>query len=326
MFTLPRLFCFLLAASAVGAVPTAAHAQAPDYPSKPVRIVVPYAPGGAVDFVGRQIAQRLGEGMNQSVVVDNRPGAGAMIGIDNVAKAPADGYTLLVVDPALVINPSLQAKVPYKTADLAAVSGLTASPLLLTVNPKVPVKDMAGLISYAKANPGKVNFASAGIGTTPHMAGELLKLRAGAEITHIPYKGSGPAMADLVAGEVQMAFSTITAALPFVKDSRIRALATSGTRRASALPDLPTVSEAGAPNFEVIFWTGLFAPSGTPPAVLAKLNAETLKALQHPEMRAAMAKVSESPSGSSLADAGAFVKAESVKWAQAVKDGNIRGE
>jgi tripartite-type tricarboxylate transporter receptor subunit TctC len=325
MRTLPRLLCCLLGAVTSGAI-VSAHAQPQDYPSKPVRLVVPYAPGGAVDFVGRQLAQRLGESMNQSVVVDNRPGAGAMIGIDNVAKSPADGYTLLVVDPALVINPSLQPKVPYKLGDLQPVSLLTASPLVLTVNPNVPVKDMAGLIAYAKSKPGKVNFASAGIGTTPHMAGELLKLRSGADLTHIPYKGSGPAMADLVAGEVQMAFSTVTAALPFVKDNRIRALATSGSKRAPVLADLPTVAEAGAPGFEVIFWTSLFAPAGTPPAVLAKVHAETMKALQHPDMRAAMAKVSETPGGTSMNDTAAFMKTEYTKWSQAVKDGNIRAE
>ena len=326
MRTLPRLLCCLLGAIAASSAASSAMAQPQDYPGKPVRVVVPYAPGGAVDFVGRQLAQRLGESMNQSVVVDNRPGAGAMIGIDNVAKSPADGYTLLVVDPALVINPSLQAKVPYKLSDLQPVTVLTASPLVLTVNPKVPVKDMAELISYARSHPGKVNFASAGIGTTPHMAGELLKLRSGAEITHIPYKGSGPAMADLVAGEVQMAFSTITAALPFVKDNRIRALATSGSKRAPVLAELPTVAEAGVPNFEVIFWTSLFVPTGTPPAVLARVHAEALKALQHPDMRAALAKVSETPGGNSPAEAAAFMKTEYAKWSQAVKEGNIRGE
>ena len=321
MRTLPRLLvCCLFGYTA------AAQAQPPEYPSKPLRVVVPYAPGGAVDFVGRQVALRLADSMGQSVVVDNRPGAGAMIGIDNVAKSPADGYTLLVVDPALVINPSLQAKVPYRLGDLQPITVLTASPLVLTVNPRLPVKDMSELISYAKVNKGKVNFASAGVGTTPHMAGELLKLRSGADLMHIPYKGSGPAMADLVAGEVQMAFSTITAALPFVKDNRIRALATSGTKRAPVLPDLPTVAEAGAPNFEVIFWTSLFVPAATPQPVQARLHAEALKALQHPEMRAAFAKVSETPGGNSIAEAGAFIKAESTKWSQAVKDGNIKGE
>jgi len=322
MRQLSRLLCCCL----IGAYAAAAAAQLPDYPLKPVRVVVPYAPGGAVDFVARQLAQHLGEGMAQSVVVDNRPGAGAIIGIENVAKSPPDGYTLLVVDPALVINPSLKAKVPYSLKDLQPVSLLTASPLVLTVTAGLPVKDMGGLIAYAKSHPGKVNFASAGIGTTPHMAGELLRLRSGADLTHVPYKGSGPAMADLVAGEVQMAFSTITAALPFIKDARIRALATTGSKRSPVFPDLPTVAEAGAPNFEVIFWTTLFVPAGTPPAVLARVHAETLKALQNPDMRAAMARVSETPSGSTMESAADFVKAEYLKWSQAVKEGNIHGD
>jgi tripartite-type tricarboxylate transporter receptor subunit TctC len=272
------------------------------------------------------MAQRLSEELGQSVVVDNRPGAGAMIGIDNVAKSPADGYTLLVVDPALVINLSLQPKVAYALKDLQPVSLLTASPLVLTVTNGMPAKDVGGLLAYAKANPGKVNFASAGIGTTPHMAGELLKLRSGADLIHIPYKGSGPAMADLVAGQVQMAFSSITAALPFIKDNRIRGLATSGSKRPAVLPDLPTVAEAGVPNFEVIFWTTLFAPAGLPPAVLARVHDDAQKALQHPEMRAAMAKVSEVPGGTSVSGAADFVKVEAAKWAQVVKDGNIRSE
>jgi len=313
------LFC-------VTALACAGAARAQAYPVKPIRLVVPYAPGGAVDFVGRQMAQRLAEGLGQSVVVDNRPGAGAMIGIDSVSKAAPDGYTLLVVDPAVIINPSLQAKVSYNLKDLQPVTVLTASPLVLTVTNNLPAKDMPGLIAYAKANPGKVNFASAGVGTTPHMAGELLRLRSGADITHIPYKGSGPAMADLVAGQVQMAFSTVTAALPFIKDARIRGLATSGAKRAAALPELPTVMEAGVPNFEVIFWTTLFAPAGMPPAVLERVHAEAIKALEHPEMRAAMARVSETPSGTSVEGAAGFVKAENTKWAQVVKDGNLHGE
>src|SRR5438477_5819920 len=224
----------------------AATSAAPQsWPTRQVQLVVPYAPGGVVDFIGRTLGQRLSAQVGQPVVIDNRPGAGGMVGIEYTTRAAADGQTIVIMDPAIVINPVLQEKPLYDLKDLATVSVVGSSPLVLAVNPNLPVTDVAQLVQYAKANPGKLNFASAGIGTTPHMAGELLKVRAGIDMTHVPYKGAGPAMADLAAGQVQVGFSSITGALPFIKDARLRAPATSGAKRAPALPDLPTFIEAG---------------------------------------------------------------------------------
>jgi tripartite-type tricarboxylate transporter receptor subunit TctC len=307
---------------------TGAFAQS--YPSKPLRLVIPYAPGGVVDFIGRTLGQHLSEQLGQSVVADNRPGAGGIIGVEATAKSAPDGYTLVIMDPAIVINPVLQDAVPYDVIrDLTTVSIVGSSPLVLVSNPALPVKNVAELVAYAKANPGKLNFASAGIGTTPHMGGELMKLRIGAQMTHVPYKGMGPAMADVVAGRVQFSFGSITSALPFLKDNRIRGLATTGSKRSGALPDLPTISEAGAESglrgFEVELWLGLFAPAGLPPAVLARLNADTKKAIEDPQARAAFAKVGVEPRGTSPADAAAFIRAENEKWGKVVRDAKLKG-
>ena len=305
----------------------AASAAAQSYPSRPIQIVVPYAPGGVVDFVGRTLGQRLSQQVGQPVVTDNRPGAGGIIGIEYTARSAPDGHTLVVMDPAIVINPSLQEKVPYDVLrDLQSVSVIGSSPLVLVVNPAVPANSMAQLMEHAKANPGKLNFVSAGIGTTPHMAGEMLKLRANVSMQHVPYKGSGPAMADLVGGQVQMGFSSITAALPFMRDGRLRGLATTGAKRSGALPDLPTVIEAGYPGFEVDLWLGVFAPANLPPAVLARLNSEVRSALQDPGVRAAFAKVGIEPRGTSVEEGAAFVRDEFQKWATVVRDGRIRGQ
>jgi tripartite-type tricarboxylate transporter receptor subunit TctC len=301
-------------------------AAAQTYPSRPIQIVVPYAPGGVVDFVGRTLGQRVSQQVGQPVVMDNRPGAGGIIGIEYTARSAPDGYTLVVMDPAIVINPSLQEKVPYDVLkDLQSVSVIGSSPLVLVVNPAVPAGSMRQLVDYAKANPGKLNFVSAGIGTTPHMAGEMLKLRTGASMQHVPYKGSGPAMADLVGGQVQMGFSSITAALPFMRDGKLRGLATTGVKRSGALPDLPTVIEAGYPGFEVDLWLGVFAPANLPAPVLARLNAEVRSALQDSAVRAAFAKVGVEPRGTGVEEGAAFVRDEFQKWANVVRDGKLRG-
>src|SRR5438105_14716150 len=247
----------------------ATNAAAQSWPSRQIQLVVPYAPGGVVDFIGRTLGQRLAQQVGQPVVIDNRPGAGGMIGIEYTARSAPDGHTIVLMDPAVVINPVLQEKALYDLfKDLATVAVIGHSPLVLTVNPQLPVRDVAELVQYAKANPGKLNFASAGIGTTPHMAGELLKIGAGIDMTHVPYKGSGPAMADLAAGQVQVGFSSITGALPFIKDGRLRALATSGPKRSGALPELPTLIEAGLPDLEVDLWLGPVASLKTATTLL----------------------------------------------------------
>jgi tripartite-type tricarboxylate transporter receptor subunit TctC len=304
----------------------AGSAAAQTYPSRTIQLVVPYAPGGVVDFIGRTVGQRLSQQMGQAVVTDNRPGAGGIIGIELTARSAPDGHTIVVMDPAIVINPSLQDKVPYDLLkDLQTVSVIGSSPLVLVVNPAVPAKDLAQLVDYARANPGRLNFASAGIGTTPHMAGELLKLRVNADMAHVPYKGSGPAMADLVGGQVQMSFSSITAALPFIRDGKLRGLATTGLKRSGALQELPTVIEAGYPGFDVDLWLGIFVPANVPGPVLARLNAEVRAALQDPAVRAAFAKVGVEPRGTSAEEGASFVRGEYEKWAKVVRDGKLKG-
>jgi tripartite-type tricarboxylate transporter receptor subunit TctC len=305
----------------------ATSAAAQSWPSRQIQLVVPYAPGGVVDFIGRTLGQRLAQQVGQPVVIDNRPGAGGMIGIEYTARSAPDGHTIVLMDPAVVINPVLQEKPLYDLfKDLATVAVIGHSPLVLTVNPQLPVNDVSQLVQFAKANPGKLNFASAGIGTTPHMAGELLKIRAGIDMTHVPYKGSGPAMADLAAGQVQVGFSSITGALPFIKDGRLRALATSGAKRSPALADLPTFIEAGYPDFEVDLWLGVFVPINTPAGVLRRLNAEINAALGDASVAAAFAKVGVEPHAASADEGARFVRAEHDKWSQVVTRARLRAK
>lgn len=297
------------------------------YPNKSIRLIVPYAPGGIVDYIGRLTGQRLSEGFGQSVVIDNRPGAGGVIGIETASRANGDGYTLVIMDPAIVINPSLLPRVPYDIhKDLMPVTILSHSPLVLAINAKVAAASVQELVKLAKSQPGKLSFASAGVGTTPHMAGEMFKARIQQNIVHVPYKGSGPAMIDLIGGQVQMTFSSITAALPFIKDGRLRGLATTGAKRAAALASLPTMIEAGYPGFDVNLWLGLFVPSATPRNVVAALNAEIGKALKNPVVAGSFEKVGAEPHGSSPQDAAAYVKSEYTKWAKVINDGRLRAE
>jgi tripartite-type tricarboxylate transporter receptor subunit TctC len=305
------------------AVITSAAAQT--WPSRQIQLVVPYPPGGVVDFIGRTLGQRLATQVGQPVIVDNRPGAGGIIGIEYAARSAPDGHTIVLMDPAIVINPSLQEKVPYDlNKDLQTVAVIGSSPLVLVVNPSVPAATLPNLVEYARANPGKLNFVSAGIGTTPHMAGELLKLRAGVNMTHVPYKGSGPAMSDLVAGQVQTGFSSITAALPFIRDNRLRALATTGSKRSAALADVPTAIESGYAGFEVDLWLGVFTSANVAPALVNRINAEIGKALEEQAVRAAFAKVGVEPRVVNAEESGRFVQAEFAKWASVVRDAKLK--
>ena len=312
----------LLSTAVLAVAATAANAQS--WPARPIQLVVPYAPGGVVDFIGRTLGQRLSQQVGQPVVIDNRPGAGGMIGIEYTTRSAPDGHTIVIMDPAVVINPVLQNKPLYDLKDLATVSVTGSSPLVLVVHPGVPAKSVGELVQYARANPGRLNFGSAGIGTTPHMAGELLKVRTGIDGTHVPYKGAGPAMADLAAGQLQFSFSSITAALPFIKDGRLRALATTGSRRSPALPEQPTVIEAGYPGFEVDLWLGIFAPARTPAPVLARLSSEIGAALKDAAVAAAFAKVGVEPRGTSPDEGARFVRAEHDKWAQVVTGAKLK--
>jgi tripartite-type tricarboxylate transporter receptor subunit TctC len=318
----------ILAGAVVAAMVVAfavSNATAQSYPTKPIRLVLPYAPGGIVDYVGRTLAQHLGESIGQPVVAENKPGAGGIAGTDAVVRSAPDGYTLVLMDPAIVINPTLQPSVPYDLfKQLQTVSIVSSSPEVLVVSPGLPVKTFADLVAYGKANAGKLNFASAGIGTTPHLAGEMFKQLAGIDATHIPYKGIGASFTDMMAGKVQFAFSSIAGALPFTTDNRVRPLATTGLERSAVYPDLPTVDEGGLKGFQVDLWLGVFAPDGVPPQVVAKLNSEIGKVLQKQDLKAAFAKVGVEPRGTSAEQGAAFLKSEFDKWKTVITDGNIK--
>jgi tripartite-type tricarboxylate transporter receptor subunit TctC len=287
--------------------------------------VLPYSPGGIIDYVGRTMANALSGPLGQAVIAENRPGAGGITGTDTVARAAPDGYNLVLMDPAIVINPTLQPSMPYDLfKQLVTVSIISTSPEVVVVTPDLPIKSMADLVAYGKANPGKLNFASAGIGTTPHLAGELFKQRTGIDATHVPYRSIGQSYPDLMSNKVQFAFSSIAGALPFTSDNRVRPIATTGTKRSSVYPDLPTVQEAGLAGFEVDLWLGIFAPTGTPPDVIEKLNGAIQTVLKDPETIKALARVGVEPRGTSAKDGELFLKAEFGKWKKVIEDGNIK--
>jgi tripartite-type tricarboxylate transporter receptor subunit TctC len=303
----------------LAAVATGACAQG--YPTKPIRIVVPFPAGGATDLLARAAAQKLTDAWGQPVVVDNRPGAGGNIGSELVAKAAPDGYTLEMGTVGThAINASLYAKMPYDhVKDFAPVILVASVPNVLVVNPAVPVNSVQELIAYAKANPGKLNFASSGSGTSIHLSGELFKVMAGVQMAHIPYKGSAPALQDLIGGQVQLMFDNLPPSLPQIKGGKLRALAVTSAVRAPALPDVPTVAEAGLPGFEASSWFGILAPAGTPPDIIAKLNAEIAKWLASPEAKEKMLALGANAAGGSPEDFAKHIATETVKWQKVVK-------
>jgi tripartite-type tricarboxylate transporter receptor subunit TctC len=314
----------LLAGAALGLTPLPVGAQG-SFPDKPVRIIVPVAAGGGADFTARLVAQKLTEAWGQSVVVDNRPGAAGNLGVEIAAKAPADGYTLVLPITSFPVNPGLYAKLPFDTVkDFAPVALAGYFPLLLVVNPGVPARSVRELVALAKAKPGQLNYANSGSGTTAHLAAELLKRMAAVDIVNIAYKGGGPAVIDLVAGNVQIYFSTIPAALPQVKAGRLRALAVTSAKRVAAFPDLPTVAESGLPGFEVVGWVGFFVPAGTPRPVVARLNGDIVRILGMPDTQERLAGHGMIPGGGTPEDLGAFLKAEIAKWAKLIKEAGIR--
>jgi tripartite-type tricarboxylate transporter receptor subunit TctC len=306
---------------------SAAAAAAQTYPSKPIRIVLPYVPGGIIDTAGRNLAVRLSESLGVSVVAENRPGAGGVVGTDVAARSAPDGYTILLTDPGFVTNPTLLPDIPYDLfKGLQAISIVGSSPVVIVASQNVPVKNFAELLAYAKTNPGKLNFASAGIGTAPHLAGEQIKLRAGIEMTHVPYRGIGAAYPDVMSGKVQLAFSSIAGAVPFTGDNRVRPIATTMLERSTVYPDVPTVAESGLPGFDVDLWTGIYAPAGLPPAVAARLNSVINKVLQHPELKAAFAKIGITPRGTTPEQGAAFTRTEFEKWKKVIVEGKIKPE
>jgi len=305
-------------------VPLAAPVRAETFPSRPIHLIMPYAPGGIVDFAGRVVAQKLGEALGQTVVAENRPGAGGIVGVEYVAHSAPDGYDLVIMDPAYVINPVMQKSMPYDIfKDLVTVSVVNSSPEVLVVAPQLGIKTYAELVAYGKANPGKLNYASAGVGTTPHLAAAMWAQRSGIEAVHVPYKGVGPSYVDLVSGKVQMLFSSIAGALPFTSKGSVIALATTGSKRSPVYPDLPTVAEAGLPGYDVDLWLGVFAPATVPRDVLAKLNEGIAKALKDDQLKASFATFGLTPRGTTLPEGAAFTKSEYEKWKKVIDDGHI---
>ena len=304
-----------------------AGAAMADYPERPIRLIVPYPPGGGADISARIISQRLAEALGKPVVTENKPGGAANIGTEFVARAAPDGYTLLLASLATAVNVGLYEKLPFNTLkDFDPVSIFVSSPLMVTVNPGVAAKDIKELIALAKASPGKLNYASGGMGTANHVAGELFKYMADVQITHVPYKGGGPAVSDLVAGHVQMYIGTVGSAREFVNAGRIRALAATSAQRTPAAPDLPTVSEAGLPGYEVVAWYGVFAPAGTPRAIVEKLSAELAKILKLPEVRETLKANGTDPVGSTPDEASAFFRKEVDKWSKVIKASGLKPE
>ena len=299
-------------------------ARAQPYPSHPVRMVVPFAPGGATDIIARIVAQRLADRLGQSVVVENKPGAGTTIGNAEVAKAKPDGYTFLFAPTPFVISQVVYPKLPYDPQkDFAPVSLLATSPFILVVNAAFPARTTAELVAIAKAKPGTVTFASAGNGTVPHLAGELFRLRAGVDIVHVPYKGGGPAIVDLVSGQVPMMFATPIEVSAHVQSGRLRVLGATSLARLAAMPDVPTLSESGYPDFEVLSFFGVLAPAGTPPEIVNKLSSEIQKIMHDPEMQAKFQGMGAKPIGSTPEEFAQFITVERDKWATVIKDANI---
>jgi tripartite-type tricarboxylate transporter receptor subunit TctC len=296
------------------------------YPAKTIRVVVPYAPGGATDLTARLVGQKMQEAMKQNVLVDNRPGAGGVIGADIVAKAAPDGYTVLIAVPAeIAILPHLQ-KMPYNVArDLAPVSLAAVTPLILVVHPSLPVRSVKELIAFARARPGQLTYASAGTGGVQHLSGELLKITMKLDMAHVPYKGAGPVMPDLIGGHVPMFFSGMPPAMPHVKAGKLRALAVTTTRRSPAAPDVPTMAEAGVPGFDISNWFAYFVPSGTQADVIVRLNSEVNRGLKQPDVREKLASVGAETVGTSPEELAKFVRSESEKFARLVKLSGAKG-
>ena len=297
------------------------------YPNRTIRLVVGFTPGGGVDINARLLAPKLAELLGQSVIVENRPGAGTNIANEHVARAAPDGYTLLVNTPAVAINMALYRKLPYDTLrDLTAVSIFSESPNILVVNSGVAARDVKELVELARAKPGRLNYSSAGTGTTQHLAGELLKLRTGADVVHVPYKGTAPSLTALVAGEVDMTFANIPAILPHVKSGRLRPLASTGDKRAELMPDVPTMKEAGIDGVEVVVWYGVLAPAATPREIVSMLANAVIRAARSPDIRQRLLEQGAEPVGSTPEAFDKVLRAEVAKWTEVVGVAGIRAE
>jgi tripartite-type tricarboxylate transporter receptor subunit TctC len=322
MLTMSSLM--LRVAALVLALATTGLAQ--EYPAKPVRLIVPFPPGGSNDIVGRMAATQLGERWGKQVVVDNRGGAGGVIGTDLAAKAPPDGYTLLVVSIAHAVNPWLYKLTYDPIKSFTPVAILATGPNVLTVNPGLPVHSVKELIALAKQKPGELQYASAGVGTFQHLGSELFKITAGVDLMHVPFKGGGPAMIDVIGGHTKILFSSLVQALPHIRAGKLRALGTGGSTRVSALPDVPTIAEAGVPGYEAVNWWGIAAPAGTPQPIVDRLHKELTAILTSPETQKQLSSEGAEVVQMSSAAFGSFMVKELQKWERVVKEGGIKAD
>jgi tripartite-type tricarboxylate transporter receptor subunit TctC len=304
---------------------TTAHAQT--YPTKPVRLIVPFAPGGGTDIIGRAIAPHLGQAFGQQVIVDNRPGAGTIIGAEIAARSPPDGYTIFMgINGTMAINPSMYRKLPYDPVkDFAPIAMLGVGPNVLVVHPSLPARSVKDLIAIAKARPGQLSFASSGTGGAPHLAGELLKSMAKIDMTHIPYKGAGPATVDLVAGHVQVMFAGLGAAIPHIKSGRLRGIAVASAKRSASIPELPTIADT-LPGFEASTWFALFAPAGTPKDIVARLNSEVIKVMGRKDVQQQLLAQGYEAGTSTPEQLAALLKQDIPRWASVIRGAGITPE
>ncbi len=323
---LPRRTFLQCAAGAAAAAVAPRVARAEDYPVRPVRIIVPFAPGGGTDLCAHLLGEWLAQRFGQPFLVINRTGAASNVGTDAVVKAAPDGYTLLAFDPSAAINATLYDNLDFVfLRDIAPVALIMRTPILMAVHPSLPAKTVAEFIAYAKANPGKINMSSGGVGSTPHVSGELFKMMTGVQLVHVPYRGSGPARIDLLAGQVQLMFDPIASSLGHVKAGQLRALAVASTARSDVLPDVPTIAET-VPGYESDTWYGIGAPAGTPPAIVERLNREINAGLADPRLKARLAELGGTIVTGPPADFRQLIAAETEKWGKVVKFAGIKAE
>lgn len=311
--------------AALAAFSTGVTAQT--YPNRPIRVIVPFAPGGGTDIVARIVAQKLSETLSQQVVIDNRSGAGTIVGTQLAIAASPDGYTILMGTPHLTTLPSLNPKLPYDPAkDVAPITNVVSTPNLLVTHPSLPAKSVKELIALAKAKPGHLNYSSAGVGGVAHLSAELFKAMAGIDMVHVPYRGAASALIDVLAGQVVMYFGSVASSLPHLRAGKLRALAVTGAQRSPAAPDIPTVAEAGLPGFEVSNWNALFAPAATPKEIIEKLHAEVVKVLLMPDMKERLLREGFTPVGNTPQEFAAYLSAETAKWNKVIKGAGIRAD